>query len=436
MDSTENQAAAWLEAHPKKDRPSGTETSQAGLSAGPSPLRDAIIFIPGVSSAGHMDSMHMAEVLCNELDRAAETTSAKFVVRPSAAESDTELGIVRTISRIDGQDVTSVADVYTFKHSADFRADEPPKQAVVRVLTLALSVMAGVLIWFTAWFGRHRRAKKLRQMIQLLFCLTVLLLLGAYLVLSVVAVVQLFGMTFASGTGAADITAPQGLVVVGGVLAAIFPKAREQLSQSAEHYLSMMRYLWVAGSRNALRGEMQSFLERVSERGDVDRLHVVGFSFGSLVALDMVFPSSGPPPPRVSTINSLVTIGCPFDLVRMLHPAYAENRFAPQRTPYWFNIYEPTDVLGSDFSDEDEAKKSKEKGHLKSPRGVGIADSKEEKGPATNLAWNPHERLTWVSVLMLTSLRVHWHYWEANPQAESALRPMVEKLFAGTPALA
>ena len=59
-----------------------------------------------------------------------------------------------------------------------------------------------------------------------------------------------------------------------------------------------MSYLWVAGPRNNLRGELLTLLERASERDEIDRIHLVGFSFGSLVAIDMVLPASARPPPR------------------------------------------------------------------------------------------------------------------------------------------
>ena len=58
---------------------------------------------------------------------------------------------------------------------------------MARVLTLALTVLAGVMIWGAAWFRRNRRAKTVAQMIKSLLWRAILLLLGAYLITAVFA---------------------------------------------------------------------------------------------------------------------------------------------------------------------------------------------------------------------------------------------------------
>jgi uncharacterized membrane protein (DUF485 family) len=304
--------------------------------------------------------------------------------------------------------------------------DTTPTNPLARTLALALTVLAGILIWATAWGRRNKRAKSLKQMLQLLACLVILLLLGAYLVLAIVAVVQL-SLT-AAGVNASSITWPQALVVVVAVLGILLPGVRERLSQAAEDYLQMMRYLWVAGPRNSLRGEVLTLLERASERADVDRIHIAGFSFGSLVAIDVVFPASKPPTSRMARVVSLATIGCPFDLVRMLQPAYFQNRFAAvDSPPVWINIYDPIDVLGSNFRDEGDPGEA-------ATKGVEIRSAQDLRKPTANLPWNP-EPLTVINALMLASLRAHAQYWGPNPHADSALGYLVTGLFSGTAAL-
>ena len=338
--------------------------------------------------------------------------------------------VVRTITRIDGEQRSPVADVYGVDHQTIQVADATPANPLLRAVSLALTVLAGVLIWVMAWFRRNKRAKSLTQMLQLLACLVILLILGAYLVAAVVAVIQLAVTAYASATGSAafTITWPQGFVIVAAVLGALLPGARDRLWSAAEQYLRVMRYLWVAGPRNNLRGEVLTLLEHASERPEVKRIHIVGYSFGSIVAIDTVFPASKPPTARLDRVRSLTTIGCPFDLIRMLHPAYFNERFSPDNGgPMWINIYDPIDVLGSNFRDDQEPGEAK--------LGVEIAKSKDVRVPQCNNAWNPGQHLTLINGLMLASLRVHAQYWGVNPRAESAVGYFVSSLFNHTSAL-
>ena len=418
------------EAEPNRPTTVSPGTPAPGPASAAVPRRDAIIFVPGLGSLRHRNLAHIADVLCNEFDRAATTEAARFAVRQTTARSGDDAEVVRTIWRIDGDDSAPVVDIYGVDHSTIEQADATPTNPVARVLTLALTVLAGVMIWGAAWFRRNRRAKTVAQMLQLLLCLAILLLLGAYLITAVFALAQLVMTAVAQSTGrpAPTITRPQVLVVVAAVLGTLLPRVREHLTTAAEQYLRMMRYLWVAGPRNNLRGELLTLLERASERDEIDRIHLVGFSFGSLVAIDMVLPASKTPTARMARVTSLTTVGCPFDLVRMLHPSYFQGRFAATTAgPPWTNIYDPIDVLGSNFRNDNKQGPA--------TIGVQVPDTGDMALPATNIAWNPGQRLGLVSGLMLASLRVHAQYWGANPRAESALGYVVAELFSDTTAL-
>jgi hypothetical protein len=363
-------------------------------------------------------------VLRNEFDRAAETAGTRFVVHPGAGGSGHAVEFALTVSRVDGHDRTPVVDLYGVDHDTLQGADQPAANPLLRVFGLALTVLAGVLIWVAAvarsLFGK--RPKSLPQMLQLLLALGILFLLGVYLAVAVVALVQLVLTAYAQTTGGAEpeITWPQALVVVVAVLGVLLPNAREWLSTNAEQYLRMVRYLWFSGPRDTLRGEVLTLLERVGERSDVRRVHLVAFSFGSLVALDTLFPPSKPPAPRIAKVHTLLTIGCPFDLVCMLQPPYFRERFARDAGLRWINVYDPIDLLGSDFHDT--RRKSV-------TNGIGIPGALEERRPDDNLPWNGNQRLNVVTVLLLASLRVHAQYWGPNPRADTALGYVVTQLF-------
>lgn len=377
--------------------------------------RDALLYIPGFDETPDFAPDHVAHILCNEADRAATDASLHFAVQPSDGGIQAEGGSVRTICRVSADGTaTPVLDVY----GVDVHAQAAPQHPGARVFVLALSVIAGIVILITGMARSRFRHKGFRQLIQLLFLLGMLLVVGLYLILTVVALVQLVLGTIRPG---ATTSVPQVFVILGAALAALMPGWRNAVESASDRYLASMRYLWAAGPRNDMRGDVMTMLERICERPDVRQVHVLGYGFGSLVALDAVFPGSSPASPRLDRVATLVTIGCPLDLVRTLQPEYPQHRtLRPEGRPRWVNVYEPLDVLGSNFRDDD---------------GVGdpvhgiVGEDGQQRLPEENVPWNRGESLTFVSGVLLASLRVHAQYWGDDIRSDTALGLVVDELF-------
>src|SRR5262249_21453164 len=246
------------------------------------------------------------------------------------------------------------------------------------------------------YIGRHR-AKSVPQMLQLMFCLLALLVLGTYFLTALYALAEaVFVAVRGSNHGDPLIAWPQWVVLSASVAAMLLPNARERLTQSAEIYQRMMRYIWAASTRNQLTGQVQGLLDRVNERPEIRTVHVVGFSFGALLVLDTLYPAVDRPAP-IQQVHSMVTIGCPFDLIRMLNPPYAQGRAAATRDPArWTNISQPIDVAASNFADGDDKTKTASTGLL-------LSDGTVRK-PDVNCVWNRQSRLTPANFLMLASL--------------------------------
>jgi pimeloyl-ACP methyl ester carboxylesterase len=399
----------------------------AGQAAASVPA-EAIVFVAGLGDDEHAQGGHIAQLLAWELSQRAGDRTATFAVHPTSVATEA----VQRIERTDAGGTTALLDVYTYSPKQALDAQSPSSAAVRRVVTLALTVLAGILIWCAAFvrsFIRHTsRAKSVPQMLQLILCLFVLFILGAYFLTAVYALLEAVIVALrGSNRSAPHISWPQWTVLAASVAGMLLPNLREWLTQSAEHYQQMMRYIWTASTRNQLTGQVQSLLDRVNERPEISRIHVVGFSFGSLIVLDTLFPAGNRPAP-IQQIPSMVTIGCPFDLIRMLNPPYAESRMAASPTGMkWINIYQPIDVLASNFADGDDVAPI-------ASTGLKLTDGTIRK-PDLNLGWNVNTRLTPANFLMLTSVSTHGQYWDDNTVARTALGPVVDALYANTPAL-
>lgn len=186
-----------------------------------------------------------------------------------------------------------------------------------------------------------------------------------------------------------------------------------------------------ARMRGAFGRLLQHVLESKVDGQSYERIHVIAFSFGSVVALDSIFPVVRPAE-HLRQISTLVTIGCPFDFIRTYWPTYFDERQAiPGAPARWLNVFAGADVLGSNFLDEP-VKKAVAK-----PRGIRMTNGGEERvphslryGSSGNLANQPlSERLT------LVGFRTHRRaYWD-GADSDSCFHDIVPALYAGHDAM-
>jgi hypothetical protein len=135
-------------------------------------------------------------------------------------------------------------------------------------------------------------------------------------------------------------------------------------------------YLAYGLGRPEIVGRMARLLEHLRDdpRVKYTSVHVVGYSFGSVVAIDCIYQDS-----EVSAafndVTTLATIGCPADFIRTYWRDYFVKRHAPTTEVRWLNVYAPTDVLASNFRDGDFCGYGADDGvgHPGDDKAVGIA---------------------------------------------------------------
>lgn len=127
---------------------------------------------------------------------------------------------------------------------------------------------------------------------------------------------------------------------------------KELLARLSAEMTGAARYLATGERRDRITGQLTGLLNHLSE-GDIEyeNIHFVGYSFGSVIAMDSVFQQTEVCP-RFDRVRTLVTIGCPFDFIRTYWRDYFTQRQAPHGAPTrWINVYAPADVLASTFQD-------------------------------------------------------------------------------------
>jgi hypothetical protein len=150
-----------------------------------------------------------------------------------------------------------------------------------------------------------------------------------------------------------NLSALQTGVVSVAVLGLVFRfNLKEALARASGTTTCVSNYLAYGLGRPQIVGQMARLLEHLhaDEKVDYTSIHLVGYSFGSVVALDCVYQDSRVSP-AFNKVTSLTTIGCPADFIRTYWRDYFIGRYAPEGGLPWLNVYAPADVLASNFKD-------------------------------------------------------------------------------------
>lgn len=218
-----------------------------------------------------------------------------------------------------------------------------------------------------------------------------------------------------------DVSALAFVVLVAlGLLSKDRGQVTEFIRKLSEEMLAFVYYLSFADRRAEITGEVDEFMEALAEDGArYKRYAMLGYSFGSIVALDAFCPADDVRARRLNRVDMLVTIGSPYDFIVTYWPDYFANRNSKHGPPTkWLNIYSPVDVLSSRFHKRDDT--------VTEGQGEVLEDSfgkrgRLEKGPTEELAFRENfvsEDLTWLSTFMFLGLRAHSMYWARDENRE------------------
>lgn len=392
--------------------------------------RTAVLWIGDLAAEdAQRDAAATAERMAVALTNQAPA-AASFTVEPTGRGAG---GVPTcTISQTDAAGTRAIIDVYGLPVQEALVGPVTAMPAWKQALMGAGSVMrvAGLIA------GRlHQRQAPTsqRERMQLAFAL-------GYLLLMVAGVVLLLGLVVAEAVAEDLEWLPEDTGYAIGAIGAFGiwrSGAAKRVREGALKMYAVHRYIDRADDSGAkFRGEIARMLDAIAtaDGGVVyERTVVMAYSFGSLVALDTCFSPTAQPPARIGAIDDLVTIACPYDLVRTFQPDYAGARDwrdnAPRR---WLNVYAPADVLSSNFRDDakplEPTVRLVLRGH---PDGGRLPE---------NLAYRVDGRDEPCGVrdsLAMRGLSLHGRYWsEDSPHAESVFAPLVERVFPETTGLA
>jgi hypothetical protein len=363
-----------------------------------------IIYTPGLGSQAANTADSVAEVLARAIDRREDrrTCSTKSDSTVSAPKG---LKVAKTIVDDKDQALIQLFELdYAGRLDKTSGAAGPPTPPGIVQSTKYTVFAAGLLAW--AW---RRPAKRFMTKAQLWLGLVALLaLILAWLVALYAALISagldlpqpvggLFGEDAAGWTFGIS-----GTVAV--VTWAVVRRKALALAATIQHVIDYTRNS--ERIRDTVCLTVDDAIAGLLDDGWKGDIHLLGYSFGSLLLYDAAFPHPNAQK-RSEPMNmaaSLVTIGCPLDLVRLFNKDYTNGRQARKSGLPWTNIYNAADVFGSNLQDAND-------------KSDGTSEAASFKAFEPESVRYLQEELTLVQVLMASGFRTHAGYWGTADEA-------------------
>jgi hypothetical protein len=472
--------------------PNASNTGQLNTNNGTSPEilateRDCYIFLPGMGSNASVDQsvLGVAAQMARVMNLNAKDDAVEFFAKVEAAkEAGDTSGERGTIYRRDPSGIRPILDLFTYDYRGQLVERFENRNLFVRTFLLLWALPPSMVRVVRAFFTRGT-AKTRAEMIQLFYALIILSVLVMYVGILFVALwatlVQLHVIPPGAGTGlqiwlvsslksvAAAVlpdgwlpylqsvwhrvppafTFAQATVVISAVAAFFLPAGttlKNLIGKAAVNYLCLMYYLDIGDGRGPVQGQLEVMIDNILQKsatarrqgkeGSYRTINIIAYSFGSIVALDSLFPIDREPTRPLQRISTLITIGCPFDFVRSLWRDYFDlrRRYLTGSPSRWLNVYSLEDVLGSNFRNDPTAGDANI--NIQGETNDGVAGIPI---PGENVHYTHglnYSNLSWTSSLTLLGLRSHSMYWGAGAGPEmNCFNMLVPRIFEGDPVL-
>lgn len=430
--------------------------------------RDCIVFLPGMGGSASVDQTveGLARRLAAALDKNAEDDTAIFESRVRALKDFGPFkGELGSIYRKDERGESVVIDIYKLDYRGTLIGGYEDRNLFKKTILL-LQALPGTLLRILKALLTGKPSKTRPEKIQLLYALGILCLLVIYVVILfsalLVAIQSVPGvgdfiqqatgrikwLSWVSQLTSGWLKLAPVVVVLGAVIAIFLPpkfKLKDAISKAAVDYLCLIYYLNLGEQRNTIVGRLEALIDEISRKSEKERkkgsgdhyrhIHLLTYSFGSIVALDAMFPAERRPGRPLKAIHTLVTIGCPFDFVRTFWANYfGQHREYEKNQPVqWLNVYSPIDVLASNFRNDSD--KGEATINIRSEQASTDADVPAPVNISFREGLN-FAKLSYFNSLTLIGLRSHSMYWSTGQEAEvNCFGDLVRKLYEGSDVL-
>ena len=203
-------------------------------------------------------------------------------------------------------------------------------------------------------------------------------------------------------------------------LAIIFiPESSSLLTKVAAEFSTIDNYIQYGEQAQIIQGNLDALIEYIVENEENPTIHLHTYSFGSVIALDALFPLGNEPSANIqNNIKLLITVGAPYEFINNYYPNFYRKRINKMSEKIeWINVYSTMDAFASNFRKDNKVGEAK----------YGIMGRKEVP---INLNYEiaRREKYNLFSFLTLKHITMHQSYWDDSKSGQSCTRLIFNKM--------
>jgi hypothetical protein len=224
-----------------------------------------------------------------------------------------------------------------------------------------------------------------------------------------------WGITRKNLAGLADT-----FISITALLLILMPQAKVIVTSLATEFVCANNYLEMGKQSQHIIGNLEQLIEYIAEQETDAKLHFHTYSFGSIVALDVLFPVFGTAPSlNVRRLTQLlITVGTPVEFIKAYYTGFYQRRNTDMNHQFsWYNVYSVADALGSNFRCDTESGDATESVVMNGMLPTNL-----------NYEISSVKRNTVVDAMLLGGVKAHSVYWDNTAIGHSCLRNIIYEM--------
>lgn len=197
------------------------------------------------------------------------------------------------------------------------------------------------------------------------------------------------------------------------------PESNTLLAKVAAEFTTIDNYIQYGEQSQIIQGNLDALIEYIVENEENPKIHLHTYSFGSIIALDALFPIGNEPCTNIQTnVNLLITVGAPYEFIDNYYKNFYKERIDKMTNKIqWINVYSLMDAFASNFRKTNDAGEAK----------YGILGRKEIP---ININYEIARKNTYnlFSFLTLKHISMHKSYWDDSKSGQSCTRLIFNKM--------
>lgn len=203
------------------------------------------------------------------------------------------------------------------------------------------------------------------------------------------------------------------------ILILFIPESNTLLTKVAAEFTTIDNYIQYGEQSQIIQGNFDALVEYIVENEENPAIHLHTYSFGSIIALDALFPIGTEPCTNIqNNIKLLITVGAPYEFIDSYYPNFYSERIDKMSQKIeWINVYSTLDAFASNFRKDNKVGKAQ----------YGIMGKKEVP---INLNYEiaRREKYNLFSFLTLKHITMHKSYWDDSKSGQSCTRLIFNKM--------